>query len=156
MQKVLLSLRPLSCWHRQLGTVAQVQVDQPVRSLRALQQRQPPWLSQPSPCPSLSSAPQRLRVSAFGSLVRAGSLSHMHTNRLTSEESPYLLQHQHNPVHTRSYGQYSATVDVCCHCNICCCTAQVDWYPWGKEAFDKAVAEDKPIFLSVGYSTCHW
>ena len=33
---------------------------------------------------------------------------------------------------------------------------QVDWYPWGKEAFDKAKTEDKPIFLSVGYSTCHW
>lgn len=53
----------------------------------------------------------------------------MHTNRLATEESPYLLQHQHNPV---------------------------DWYPWGSEAFEKAVAEDKPIFLSVGYSTCHW
>jgi uncharacterized protein YyaL (SSP411 family) len=53
----------------------------------------------------------------------------MHTNRLASEKSPYLLQHQHNPV---------------------------DWYPWGEEAFAKARSEDKPIFLSVGYSTCHW
>ncbi|KAI8577105.1 hypothetical protein K450DRAFT_253677 [Umbelopsis ramanniana AG] len=51
------------------------------------------------------------------------------TNRLAKEKSPYLLQHAHNPV---------------------------DWYPWGKEAFDKAVAENKVIFLSVGYSTCHW
>ena len=51
------------------------------------------------------------------------------SNRLTSETSPYLLQHANNPV---------------------------DWYPWGSEAFDKARAEDKPIFLSVGYSTCHW
>jgi len=50
-------------------------------------------------------------------------------NRLISEKSPYLLQHAHNPV---------------------------DWYPWGEEAFAKARAEDKPIFLSVGYSTCHW
>jgi len=50
-------------------------------------------------------------------------------NRLAREKSPYLLQHAHNPV---------------------------DWFPWGKEAFDKARAEDKPIFLSVGYSTCHW
>ena len=50
-------------------------------------------------------------------------------NRLASEHSPYLLQHQHNPV---------------------------DWYPWGPEAFDKARTEDRPIFLSVGYSTCHW
>ncbi|MBN8732333.1 MAG: thioredoxin domain-containing protein [Acidobacteria bacterium] len=53
----------------------------------------------------------------------------MHTNRLAQEKSPYLLQHAHNPV---------------------------DWYPWGEEAFAKARAEDKPIFLSIGYSTCHW
>ena len=50
-------------------------------------------------------------------------------NRLGREKSPYLLQHAHNPV---------------------------DWYPWGDEAFAKARQEDKPIFLSVGYSTCHW
>jgi uncharacterized protein YyaL (SSP411 family) len=50
-------------------------------------------------------------------------------NRLAREKSPYLLQHAHNPV---------------------------DWYPWGEEAFAKARAEDKPIFLSIGYSTCHW
>jgi uncharacterized protein len=50
-------------------------------------------------------------------------------NRLASETSPYLLQHQSNPV---------------------------DWYPWGDEAFEKAKAEDKPVFLSVGYSSCHW
>jgi uncharacterized protein len=53
----------------------------------------------------------------------------VHTNRLAQESSPYLLQHQHNPV---------------------------DWYPWGDEAFEKARREDKPIFLSIGYSTCHW
>jgi uncharacterized protein len=52
-----------------------------------------------------------------------------HTNRLAGEKSPYLLQHAHNPV---------------------------DWYPWGEEAFAKARREEKPIFLSVGYSTCHW
>uniref|UniRef100_A0A674G834 Spermatosis associated 20 n=1 Tax=Taeniopygia guttata TaxID=59729 RepID=A0A674G834_TAEGU len=52
-----------------------------------------------------------------------------HTNRLINEKSPYLLQHAHNPV---------------------------DWYPWGQEAFDKAKTENKLIFLSVGYSTCHW
>src|SRR5215475_10532537 len=52
-----------------------------------------------------------------------------HTNRLAREKSPYLLQHAHNPV---------------------------DWYPWGEEAFEKARRENKPIFLSVGYSTCHW
>ncbi|MDP3104376.1 MAG: thioredoxin domain-containing protein [Candidatus Methanoperedens sp.] len=50
-------------------------------------------------------------------------------NRLALEKSPYLLQHAHNPV---------------------------DWYPWGTEAFEKAKREDKPIFLSSGYSTCHW
>ncbi|MCX6626077.1 MAG: thioredoxin domain-containing protein, partial [Candidatus Solibacter sp.] len=53
----------------------------------------------------------------------------MHTNRLAQEKSPYLLQHAHNPV---------------------------DWYPWGEEAFEKARLENKPIFLSIGYSTCHW
>ncbi len=51
------------------------------------------------------------------------------TNRLAKEKSPYLLQHAQNPV---------------------------DWYPWGEEAFEKAKREDKPIFLSIGYSTCHW
>ncbi len=50
-------------------------------------------------------------------------------NRLASEKSPYLLQHAHNPV---------------------------DWFPWGDEAFAKARGEDKMIFLSIGYSTCHW
>jgi uncharacterized protein YyaL (SSP411 family) len=50
-------------------------------------------------------------------------------NRLSKEKSHYLLQHADNPV---------------------------DWYPWGEEAFDKAKREDKPIFLSIGYSTCHW
>ena len=51
------------------------------------------------------------------------------SNRLAREKSPYLLQHATNPV---------------------------DWYPWGSEAFARARAEDKPIFLSIGYSTCHW
>jgi uncharacterized protein YyaL (SSP411 family) len=51
------------------------------------------------------------------------------SNHLLSEKSPYLLQHAHNPV---------------------------DWYPWGGKAFERAKAEDKPIFLSIGYATCHW
>lgn len=51
------------------------------------------------------------------------------SNRLINEKSPYLLQHANNPV---------------------------DWFPWGDEAFEKATKEDKPIFLSIGYSTCHW
>jgi uncharacterized protein YyaL (SSP411 family) len=50
-------------------------------------------------------------------------------NRLINEKSPYLLQHAYNPV---------------------------DWYPWGEEAFARAAAEDKPVFLSVGYAACHW
>ena len=50
-------------------------------------------------------------------------------NRLINEKSPYLLQHAYNPV---------------------------DWYPWGDEAFERAKADDKPVFLSIGYSTCHW
>jgi uncharacterized protein YyaL (SSP411 family) len=53
----------------------------------------------------------------------------MHTNRLIREKSPYLLQHAHNPV---------------------------DWFAWDKEAFARAQSENKPIFLSIGYSTCHW
>ena len=59
----------------------------------------------------------------------AMSAAHKHTNRLAREKSPYLLQHAHNPV---------------------------DWFPWGDEAFAKARAENKPILLSIGYSTCHW
>src|ERR1700691_3384018 len=53
----------------------------------------------------------------------------VHTNRLAKETSPYLLLHAHNPV---------------------------DWYPWGDEALAKARREQKPIFLSIGYYTCHW
>jgi len=53
----------------------------------------------------------------------------MASNRLIHEKSPYLLQHAKNPV---------------------------DWYPWGDEAFQAAKKEDKPIFLSIGYATCHW
>ena len=51
------------------------------------------------------------------------------TNRLINEKSPYLLQHAYNPV---------------------------QWYPWSEEAFATAKAENKPVFLSIGYSTCHW
>ena len=57
------------------------------------------------------------------------SLKMSNRNHLSDEKSPYLQQHAENPV---------------------------NWYPWGKEAFSKAQDEDKPIFLSIGYSTCHW
>ena len=81
-------------------------------------------------------------ASSFGGTVYAAEDSHPHeaalknpdgtwkwTNALIGETSPYLLLHAHNPV---------------------------DWYPWGPEALDRATAENKPIFLSVGYSTCYW
>lgn len=64
-----------------------------------------------------------------GKQMPAKNMVHKQTNRLAEETSPYLLQHAHNPV---------------------------DWYPWSDEAFEKAKKEDKPIFLSIGYSTCHW
>ncbi len=63
----------------------------------------------------------------FISYMKSGI--HRHTNRLAREKSPYLLQHAHNPV---------------------------DWFAWGDEAFAKARVENQPVFLSIGYSTCHW
>ena len=56
-------------------------------------------------------------------------MTHLYTNKLASETSPYLLQHAHNPV---------------------------DWYPWGEEALELAKQEDKPVLVSIGYSACHW
>ena len=67
-----------------------------------------------------------------GSAITDSSLEqeeHEYTNSLIHEKSPYLLQHAHNPV---------------------------NWYPWGDVAFEKAREENKPIFLSIGYATCHW
>ena len=61
--------------------------------------------------------------------VTIATMEHKHTNRLIRATSPYLLQHAHNPV---------------------------DWYEWGPEALERAQKEDKPIFLSIGYSACHW
>src|SRR4029453_9952254 len=73
------------------------------------------------------------RLSAHGRILpHPSTRSGCHNpcmNRLGHERSPYLLQHANNPV---------------------------DWYPWGEEAFARARADDKPIFLSIGYSTCHW
>src|SRR5260370_17235342 len=81
-----------------------------------------------------------MRLRPFVAGILAASLSHAgepkvepkekgKANRLAKESSPYLLQHAHNPV---------------------------DWYPWGQEAFDKAKKEKKLVFLSIGYSACHW
>ena len=61
--------------------------------------------------------------------MSAETTANKYSNRLINETSPYLLQHAHNPV---------------------------DWYPWSTEAFERAKKEDKPVFLSIGYSTCHW
>ena len=78
---------------------------------------------------------RRVAAGPVGALVAsaAGTTQAVHErrkpNRLAREKSPYLLQHAYNPV---------------------------DWYPWGEEAFEKARRENKPIFLSIGYSTCHW
>ena len=66
-------------------------------------------------------------LSCLGS--NAGETQTTHTNRLIDSNNPYLLLHAHNPV---------------------------DWYPWGPEALQKAKREGKPIFLSIGYSTCYW
>ena len=70
-----------------------------------------------------------LSVALHGSLAHRQSHEETPANRLSQESSPYLLLHAHNPV---------------------------DWYPWGDEAIEKAREEDKPIFLSIGYSTCYW
>ncbi len=68
-------------------------------------------------------------IEPAGGEAREAGASHAPANRLIREKSPYLLQHAYNPV---------------------------DWFPWGEEAFARARGEDKMIFLSVGYSTCHW
>jgi uncharacterized protein len=72
-------------------------------------------------------------VGSAGAMTQAadsgGAAAKRHTNRLARETSPYLLLHAHNPV---------------------------DWYPWSPEVFEKAKREGKPIFLSIGYSSCHW
>jgi uncharacterized protein YyaL (SSP411 family) len=70
-----------------------------------------------------------LAAAASASTVAQTGSQPPYTNRLVNEKSPYLQLHAHNPV---------------------------DWYPWGPEAFEKARRDGKPIFLSVGYSTCHW
>lgn len=79
----------------------------------------------------LLSAHRQINFSEAKETARSGQSKshHQDTNRLIREKSPYLLLHAHNPV---------------------------DWYPWGEEAFTKARHENKPIFLSVGYYTCHW
>ncbi|XP_020600253.1 spermatogenesis-associated protein 20-like [Phalaenopsis equestris] len=82
------------------------------------------------PFPYTSTARRRiLRCIRVFSMEESSKTGPRYTNRLATEHSPYLLQHAHNPV---------------------------DWYPWGDEAFEKARKRAVPIFLSIGYSTCHW
>ena len=95
--------------------------------------------SEPGELPGIAPRPAALREKLAAALATKGykpRTEHVapggapkYTNRLLLEASPYLLQHAHNPV---------------------------DWYPWGEEAFEAARRENKPVFLSVGYSTCHW
>src|SRR5262249_53612848 len=78
----------------------------------------------------MARGPQPARRLPSAAMTSGADEAHpRHTNRLAGETSPYLLQHAHNPV---------------------------DWYPWGPEALARARAEDRPIFLSVGYAACHW
>lgn len=81
----------------------------------------------PGGCPRGSSLRKRASFPTSSVLIRAKT--DMKANRLFYEKSPYLLQHAYNPV---------------------------DWYPWGEDAFKKAREEDRPVFLSIGYSSCHW
>ncbi len=76
-----------------------------------------------------SGAPHSSLAQAQEAASKSSGESHPYTNFLIHESSPYLLQHAHNPV---------------------------NWHPWGEEAFAKAKLENKPIFLSIGYSTCYW
>lgn len=79
---------------------------------------------------SIGSGENNMSITEHNKTTNSHNHEHMNkANRLIDEKSPYLLQHAYNPV---------------------------DWYPWGEEAFNKAKEEDKPIFLSIGYSTCHW
>ncbi len=95
-----------------------------------------PWrhtLRRPAPAPGHRRRPA-VGIGPAGTgrgwaVAGAGAVGSRAMNRLASETSPYLRQHAHNPV---------------------------DWYPWGDEAFARARAEDRPVFLSVGYSACHW
>ncbi|CAI6001275.1 unnamed protein product [Closterium sp. NIES-64] len=79
--------------------------------------------------------------------------THKYTNRLAKEQSPYLLQHAHNPVDRYPWGEEAFTR---AREEGKLIFLSVDWYPWGEEAFARAREEGKLIFLSVGYSTCHW
>ena len=71
----------------------------------------------------------RTPIYVLNSSAKQMSMGGSMKNHLSNQTSPYLLQHADNPV---------------------------NWYPWCEEAFERATVEDKPVFLSIGYSTCHW
>ena len=87
------------------------------------------WVENNYEVPVVNAAPQREPLPPQDSIVQLPADGGEEFNRLIFEVSPYLLQHARNPV---------------------------DWYPWGDHAFEKARREDKVVFLSIGYSTCHW
>ncbi len=86
------------------------------------------WLARPALLRRLAAHPLPTALATAVGTMRVDA-QRRRPNRLLHEKSPYLLQHAYNPV---------------------------DWYPWGEEAFEKARRENRPIFLSIGYSTCHW
>ncbi len=82
---------------------------------------------------------------------------HAHTNRLAGAHSPYLLLHQHNPVRRAGLScVWPASAPPPLYAALRAPPPQVNWLPWGDEAIQLAKRQDKPIFLSVGYATCHW
>ncbi|XP_016998015.2 spermatogenesis-associated protein 20 [Drosophila takahashii] len=132
-------VRPLLPWIRSsLQTTLKLQTDtsQPESVRRSLRL---PHIGCPSRTVSVSNQQQCFRGMATGGEASKEETAKVEEapkeevpkqgNRLVASKSPYLLQHAYNPV---------------------------DWYPWGEEAFEKARSENKLIFLSVGYSTCHW
>ena len=100
-----------------------------VRAALAIVAVSPSGCGDSTPPDSAKSRKSPAAVSPEDKHTMTMTAEHKHTNRLIDATSPYLLQHAHNPV---------------------------DWYEWGPEALERARKEDKPIFLSIGYSACHW
>ncbi|XP_066249616.1 spermatogenesis-associated protein 20 [Euwallacea similis] len=116
------------CIFRRFSSLSNCQPKYTVGSDSKVQQEQPTLTNRPN-IRRLSFLPSIASSNAVRNMSGPGVSQPAKLNRLALEKSSYLLQHATNPV---------------------------DWYPWGEEAFATAKAEDKPIFLSVGYSTCHW
>ena len=117
------------------------------------------------PCKSPAPGNKYARTIHPSAMTSATEHAEIPKNKLALSSSPYLKQHETNPVRICVPGltciENLVALDACqdkCVCGTMRskATLQVDWYSWGEEAFQKARSEDKPIFLSVGYSTCHW